>query len=152
MLTNRCHGYKRASKLSVQRYVSTVSSRKHVQGSNCKCCVNRSYLGLFLIVNIFFQKTRYHVSQSLGYKNGYALPSRPRHAIGGQPLVVNQLTEDALDELANTHPTLTYGNSSKPAPVEFVPGHVAFDKKVRPTLVTITTKDSTCVCVCVIRY
>lgn len=107
--------------------------------------VNRSYLSLFLIIISFFQKTRYHVSQSLGYKNGYALPSRPRHAVGGEPLLVNQLTEDALDELANTHPTLTYGNSSKPAPVEFVPGHVAFDKKVRLTLVIYHhTKDSVC--------
>lgn len=71
------------------------------------------------------------MSQSLGFKNGYALPSRPRHGVGGEPLQVNQLTEDALDELANTQPTLTYGNSSKAAPVEFVPAHVAFDKKVK---------------------
>lgn len=70
------------------------------------------------------------MSQSLGYKNGYAIPSRPHHAIGGEPLLVSQLTEDALDELANTQPTLTYGNSSKAAPVEFMPAHVAFDKKV----------------------
>ena len=70
------------------------------------------------------------MSQSLGFKNGYALPSRPRHAVGGEPLLINQLTEDALDELANTQPTLTYSNASKPAPVEFVPAHVAFDKKV----------------------
>ena len=70
------------------------------------------------------------MSQSLGFKNGYALPSRPRHGVGGEPLLVNQLTDDALDELANTQPTLTYGNSTKPAPVEFVPAHVAFDKKV----------------------
>ena len=70
------------------------------------------------------------MSQSLGFKNGYALPSRPRRAVGGEPLLVNQLTDDALDELANTQPTLTYGNSTKSAPVEFVPAHVAFDKKV----------------------
>lgn len=50
--------------------------------------------------------------------------------IGGQPLQVNQLTEADLDELATLRPTLTYGNASKPAPVEFVPAHVAFDKKV----------------------
>ena len=70
------------------------------------------------------------MSQSLGYKNGYALPSRPLRAIGGEPLLANQLTEDALDVLASTQPTLTYGNSSRAAPVEFVPAHVAFDKKV----------------------
>lgn len=43
---------------------------------------------------------------------------------------MNQLNEADLDELANTRPTLTYGNPSEPAPVEFVPAHVAFDKKV----------------------
>ena len=41
-----------------------------------------------------------------------------------------QLSEADLDELASTQPSLTYGNASKPAPVEFVPAHVAFDKKV----------------------
>ena len=70
------------------------------------------------------------MSQTLGYKKGYALSSRPTRGVGGDPLHVNQLTDDALDELANTQPTLTYGNSAKPAPVEFVPAHVAFDKKV----------------------
>ena len=44
---------------------------------------------------------------------------------------MNQLNEADLDELANTRPTLTYGNPTKPAPVEFVPAHVAFDKKVK---------------------
>ena len=76
------------------------------------------------------QKTRFHVSQTLSYKNGYALPSRPQLGVVGDPLPVNQLTEAELDELANTRPTLTYGNPTKPAPVKFVPAHVAFDKKV----------------------
>ena len=88
------------------------------------------------------------MSQSLGFKNGYALPSRPRLAVGGEPLVVNQLTDEALDELTNTQPTLTYGNATKAAPVEFVPAHVAFDKKVR---LLRTSRDpltvSMCVCV-----
>ena len=52
-------------------------------------------------------------------------------AVGGEPLQFNQLTEAELDELASARPTLTYGNATKPAPVEFVPAHVAFDKKVR---------------------
>lgn len=50
--------------------------------------------------------------------------------LGGKPLQYNQLSEADLDELAKTKPTLTYGSASKPAPVEFVPAHVAFDKKV----------------------
>lgn len=92
------------------------------------------------------------MSQSLGYKNGYALPSRPRHAVGGEPLLVNQLTDDAVDELANTHPTLTYGNRSKPAPVEFVPGHVAFDKKVELAIGYLTQNVVCACCIYVIRY
>lgn len=75
-------------------------------------------------------KTRFHVSQTLGYNNGYSIPLRPKVGVGGETLPINQLSEAELDELANTRPTLTYGNPTKPAPVEFVPAHVAFDKKV----------------------
>lgn len=39
-----------------------------------------------------------------------------------------------MDELAKTKPTLTYGSGSKPAPVEFIPAHVAFDKKVKQVI------------------
>ena len=83
------------------------------------------------IFTILLQKTRFHVSQTLSYKNGYSLPLRPQFDVGGSLLPNNQLNEADLDELANTRPSLTYGNQTKPAPVEFVPGHVAFDKKVR---------------------
>ena len=79
---------------------------------------------------VHVQKTRFHVAQSLAYKNGYPLPLRPQFDVGGNPLPASQLDEADLDELSNTRPTLTYGNSTKPAPVEFVPAHVAFDKKV----------------------
>ena len=54
--------------------------------------------------------------------------------LGGKPLEYNQLTDADLDELAKTKPTLTYGSGSKPAPVEFIPAHVAFDKKVRQVI------------------
>ena len=70
------------------------------------------------------------MAQTLGYRNGYALPSRPAFAVGGEPLPHNQLTEEELDELAKTRPTMTYGQPKEPAPKEFVPAHVAFDKKV----------------------
>ncbi|PAA60695.1 hypothetical protein BOX15_Mlig016896g3 [Macrostomum lignano] len=76
-------------------------------------------------------KTKHHVSQSLGYKNGYQVPKAyPTVGIGGQPLPVNQLTESELDELANFQPTLTYGKAKQAPPEAFVPAHVAFDKKV----------------------
>ena len=70
------------------------------------------------------------MAQTLSYKNGYPLPLRPQFEVGGNALPLNQLNEADLDELSNTRPSLTYGNSTKPAPIEFVPAHVAFDKKV----------------------
>lgn len=83
------------------------------------------------ILSIFYQQRRkYHVSQSLGYKNGYALADRPEVGIGGDPLTVNHLTEEEINELNNKRPTLTYGQAKQAPPEDFVPAHVAFDKKV----------------------
>jgi len=56
--------------------------------------------------------------------------------MGGKPLVYNQLTEADLDELARAKPTLTYGSGVKQAPVDFVPAHVSFDKKVKQAMCT----------------
>lgn len=70
------------------------------------------------------------MAQTLGYKNGYPQKLLPEFSVGSEPLEYNQLSDAELDELAKLNPTLTYGNASKPAPVEFVPAHVAFDKKV----------------------
>ncbi|ELU05830.1 hypothetical protein CAPTEDRAFT_167243 [Capitella teleta] len=74
--------------------------------------------------------SRFHRSQSLGYKNGYALPAQPTAGIGGKPINFNQLSEAELDELANYNPTLTYGQAKQAPPEDFVPAHVAWDKKV----------------------
>ena len=70
-------------------------------------------------------------------KHKSSLPARPLTKCASHFQTLNivisltpQLTEAELDELANTRPTLTYGNPTRPAPVEFVPAHVAFDKKV----------------------
>ncbi|VDP81127.1 unnamed protein product [Echinostoma caproni] len=54
----------------------------------------------------------------------------PQFGIGGRPLKVNQLTEEELDELANFQPSITYGKTKQAPPSEFVPAHVALDKKV----------------------
>lgn len=70
------------------------------------------------------------MTHSLDYKNGYALPGHPELGIGGVPLPKNQLTEEELDELANYNPTLTYGQAKQAPPSDFVPAHVAWDKKV----------------------
>lgn len=75
-------------------------------------------------------KSKYHRSQTLKYRCGYSLPVRPTVAIGGDKITINQLTENDLDELSNTRPTLTYGNVTRPAQIQFIPAHVAFDKKV----------------------
>ncbi|XP_022101498.1 EF-hand domain-containing protein 1-like [Acanthaster planci] len=86
----------------------------------------------FLPGNTFTDPTkrRFHRSQSLGYKNGYALANRPEVGIGGEPLEVNQLSLAELEELNNKRPTLTYGQAKQAPPEDFIPAHVAFDKKV----------------------
>lgn len=45
-------------------------------------------------------------------------------------LPANQLSEQELDELASYNPTLTYGQSKQAPPQDFIPAHVAWDKKV----------------------
>uniref|UniRef100_A0A8D2BB64 EF-hand domain-containing protein 1 n=1 Tax=Sciurus vulgaris TaxID=55149 RepID=A0A8D2BB64_SCIVU len=75
-------------------------------------------------------KTAFHRSQTLGYRNGYAVVRRPTVGIGGERLQVNQLSQAELDELANKAPVLTYGQPKQAPPAEFIPAHVAFDKKV----------------------
>ncbi|CAK7311485.1 EF-hand domain-containing protein 1 [Vulpes lagopus] len=74
-------------------------------------------------------KTAFHRSQTLSYKNGYAVVRRPTVGIGGERLQVNQLSQAELDELANKAPILTYGQPKQAPPAEFIPAHVAFDKK-----------------------
>ena len=76
------------------------------------------------------QKTRYHVSNTLKFKNGYAQQHSPVVGLGGDMLTANQLSESDLDELANKMPTLTYGQAKQSPPETFVPAHLAFDKKV----------------------
>lgn len=70
------------------------------------------------------------MSNTLGYKNGYAIPSLPEVGLGGERLQYNQLSEADLDELAKKMPTLTYGQAKQAPPETFVPAHLAFDKKV----------------------
>ncbi|XP_007430815.1 EF-hand domain-containing protein 1 [Python bivittatus] len=75
-------------------------------------------------------KTTFHRSQTLGYKNGFAFKKLPTVGIGGNRLYVNQLSQAELDELSNKRPTLTYGEPKQAPPSDFIPAHVAFDKKV----------------------
>ena len=80
--------------------------------------------------NVLLQKSKYHRSHSLGFKNGYAVQPRPTVGIGGVAIPYNELSEQELDELANYKPTLTYGQAKQAPPEDFVPAHVAWDKKV----------------------
>lgn len=91
------------------------------------------YLGPIFIdfIHNLLQKWKHHRSHTLNYKNGYSIPGRPEVGIGGEPIVYNQLSEQELDDLANYSPTLTYGQAKQAPPEDFVPGHVAWDKKVR---------------------
>ncbi|KAM9233624.1 EF-hand domain-containing protein 1 [Dugong dugon] len=75
-------------------------------------------------------KTAFHRSQTLGYRNGYAVVRRPTVGIGGDRLQINQLSQAELDELASKRPVLTYGQPKQAPPANFIPAHVAFDKKV----------------------
>ncbi|XP_053564897.1 EF-hand domain-containing protein 1 isoform X2 [Bombina bombina] len=75
-------------------------------------------------------KSAYHRSQTLMYRNGYSRPLLPTVGIGREPITYNQLSQADLDELANKLPTLTYGQSKQAPQSDFVPAHVAFDKKV----------------------
>ena len=72
----------------------------------------------------------YHVSQTLGYCNGYRIPTRPDVAVGGMTVPYNRLSDDEVQELANYNPTLTYGHAKQAMPEEYIPSTVAFDKKV----------------------
>ncbi|CAG5128078.1 unnamed protein product, partial [Candidula unifasciata] len=86
----------------------------------------------FLPGNTFRDPTqmKYHVSQTLGYKNGYAIPKRPERGIGGAQLMQNNLSENELDALSNFKPSMTYGQAKQNPPVTFIPAFVAWDKKV----------------------
>ncbi|NXE99226.1 EFHC1 protein, partial [Menura novaehollandiae] len=76
------------------------------------------------------QKTSFHRSQTLDFKNGYAFSRLPREGVGGETLFANQLSQDELDDLCTQGATLTYGPAKRAAPSRFTPAFVAFDKKV----------------------
>ncbi|KFP78272.1 EF-hand domain-containing protein 1, partial [Acanthisitta chloris] len=76
------------------------------------------------------QKTSFHRSQTLGYKNGYAFCRLPKVEIGEDQLYPNQLSQAELDDLCTQKPTLTCRPARKPSPSPFTPAYVTFDKKV----------------------
>ncbi|XP_053736475.1 EF-hand domain-containing protein 1-like [Synchiropus splendidus] len=75
-------------------------------------------------------KTEFHRPQTLEYRNGFALPRRPLVGIGQEPLLSEQLIQQEMSELSFARPGITYGSFDKSQAEEFVPAHVALDKKV----------------------
>uniref|UniRef100_A0A3B5L6U8 EF-hand domain (C-terminal) containing 1 n=1 Tax=Xiphophorus couchianus TaxID=32473 RepID=A0A3B5L6U8_9TELE len=71
-------------------------------------------------------KTAFHRSQTLGYKNGFILPRRPSVVIGKEVLASEPLTHHDIDKLCFEAPCTVY---DKPQYEEFIPAHVALDKK-----------------------
>ncbi|KAI1897224.1 hypothetical protein AGOR_G00081040 [Albula goreensis] len=86
----------------------------------------------FLPGNTFrdITKSAHHRPQTLTYKNGYIVPKRPSVGIGQASLISDQRILSEINEL--TVPTVARTHEQYPAspPTVFVPGHVAFDKKV----------------------
>ncbi|XP_076872658.1 EF-hand domain-containing protein 1 [Brachyhypopomus gauderio] len=94
--------------------------------------VNTAHGLPFLPGNTFRDITRsaFHRSQTLGYKNGYALPRRPTVGIGQQALLSEHLIQSEINQLLTQTPILGYGTATDRPPLDFIPAHVAYDKKV----------------------
>ncbi|KAL7388932.1 hypothetical protein ABVT39_023574 [Epinephelus coioides] len=75
-------------------------------------------------------KSAFHRPQTLGYKNGFALPSRPTVGIGQAPLLSEQLIQQEISELSFETPDIIYGSLDQSMEKEFIPAYVALDKKV----------------------
>uniref|UniRef100_A0A5F8HAC8 EF-hand domain containing 1 n=1 Tax=Monodelphis domestica TaxID=13616 RepID=A0A5F8HAC8_MONDO len=95
--------------------------------------VSKPVHGLPLLPGFTFvdpTKTAFPRNQTLSFKNGYACSRVPAVGLGKEPIHVNQLSQTDLDELANKIPTLTYEEPRQTPLADFIPAHVAFDKKV----------------------
>ncbi|XP_020849629.1 EF-hand domain-containing protein 1 [Phascolarctos cinereus] len=95
--------------------------------------VSKPVHGLPLLPGFSFSdptKTNFHRNQTLGYRNGFAYTRLPTVGFGGDRLHANQLSQADLNELANKRPTLTFEEPKQVPPSDFIPAHVAFDKKV----------------------
>ncbi|XP_041815318.1 EF-hand domain-containing protein 1 [Chelmon rostratus] len=95
--------------------------------------LNRNSHGLPFLPGYTFRdvtKSAFHRSQTLHYRNGYALPRRPTVGIGQDPLLSDQLIQQEISELSLETPDITYGSCDRSLAKEFIPAHVALDKKV----------------------
>merc|ERR1712139_150585 len=89
----------------------------------------------FLPGNCFknYSQKKFHVSNTLNFKNGYPLPQKPKYGIGGTTLTsIQPMNQAELNELSSLQPEFTTSKEEKTSQEKsnFVPGHLAFDKKV----------------------
>ncbi|MCI4395685.1 hypothetical protein PGIGA_G00194930 [Pangasianodon gigas] len=86
----------------------------------------------FLPGNTFRDTTKsaFHRAQTLSYKNGYALPIRPKVGIGQQPLTSEHLLHNEMNQLSIQTSITSRDTSTHAPPSDFIPAHVAYDKKV----------------------
>ncbi|XP_062857167.1 EF-hand domain-containing protein 1 [Trichomycterus rosablanca] len=75
-------------------------------------------------------KSAFHKAQTLSYKNGYALPLRPKVGIGQQPLISETLLHNEMNQLINQTSGMSLSTSTHTPPTDFIPDYVAYDKKV----------------------
>ncbi|XP_074093287.1 EF-hand domain-containing protein 1 isoform X2 [Macrotis lagotis] len=95
--------------------------------------VSKPVHGLPLLPGYSFSdptKTSFQRNQIFGYRNGYPYSRMPKVGVGKESLHVNQLSQTELDDLTNKIPILTYQEPKQCPPSEFIPAHVAFDKKL----------------------
>lgn len=85
---------------------------------------------LALPYDLSVQKSAFHRPQTLAYKDGYALPRRPCVGIGQDPLLSEQLIQQEISQLSFERPDVTYNYTDRGLAEEFIPAHVALDKKV----------------------
>ncbi|KAK5903450.1 hypothetical protein CgunFtcFv8_007230 [Champsocephalus gunnari] len=77
------------------------------------------------------RKSAFHRSQTLVYRNGFAVPRRPTVGIGQDPLLSEQLIQQQISELSSETPYITRGSYQEQGLVEdVIPAYVALDKKV----------------------
>ncbi|XP_038134591.1 EF-hand domain-containing protein 1 [Cyprinodon tularosa] len=74
-------------------------------------------------------KSSFHRSQTLSYRNGYAMPRRPSVGIGQEPLLSEQLTQQQINELTFERSDIAYATQDKSHYEQFIPAHVALYQK-----------------------
>lgn len=76
------------------------------------------------------QKTAFHRSQNLTFKNGFPRLRTPPVGIGQDPLLSEQVIQQEINKRTFKTPDMTHGSSYKSPLKQFEPAYVTLDKKV----------------------